>query len=230
MADFFHKVDDFLRGKGAFAPDAPFGGRVRLLLAFVLIFGGLYGLVMGTYSGCETGRWALLLYGGIKVPMLLLVTFLICLPAFFVINSLVGLRDDFTRALHGIVGTQACVTLVLAALAPVTLLVYVSYNDYTIALLFNGLVFFIGTLSAHRVVKRYYAPLILRNARHRVMLRLWFTLYIFVGIQMAWLLRPFVGDPNAPVQFFRVDAFQGNVYVVIVKLIGRLAGRVFLGE
>ena len=39
-----------------------------------------------------------------------------------------------------------------------------------------------------------------------------------VGIQMAWLLRPFVGNPDLPVQFFRREGF-GNAYEVVVRLI-----------
>jgi len=47
--------------------------------------------------------------------------------------------------------------------------------------------------------------------------------YAFVGIQMAWLLRPFVGAPNTPVRFFREEAW-GNAYVVVVKLLLEVFG------
>ncbi|MDP6107356.1 MAG: hypothetical protein QGI33_02830 [Candidatus Brocadiia bacterium] len=33
---------------------------------------------------------------------------------------------------------------------------------------------------------------------------------------MVWVLRLFIGDPNAPVAFLRPDAW-GNAYVVIVR-------------
>ena len=29
------------------------------------------------------------------------------------------------------------------------------------------------------------------------MLRTWLVIYVFVGIQMGWVLRPFIGDPAA---------------------------------
>ena len=68
-------------------------------------------------------------------------------------------------------------------------------------------------------------PLIRKDAKHRWMLRTWIVIYVFVGIQMAWVLRPFVGDPMAPVQFFRQDSWS-NAYEVVLKMIWDvLAGR-----
>ena len=46
----------------------------------------------------------------------------------------------------------------------------------------------------------------------------WLIAYTFVGIQMGWMLRPFVGTPGIPVTFFRQEPFT-NAYVVIAKLV-----------
>ena len=61
-------------------------------------------------------------------------------------------------------------------------------------------------------------PLIARNPKHRWMLRTWIVIYIFVGIQMAWVLRPFIGDPTAPTQFFREGSWS-NAYEFVFQLI-----------
>jgi hypothetical protein len=60
-----------------------------------------------------------------------------------------------------------------------------------------------------------------RNPYHRVAFVLWAALYVFVGIQMAWTLRPFIGSPGAFPTFFRDEPFT-NAYVVIAELIGRV--------
>ena len=44
----------------------------------------------------------------------------------------------------------------------------------------------------------------------------WIALYVFVAIQLAWVLRPFVGSPELEVSFFRAEAWS-NAYVVIVR-------------
>jgi hypothetical protein len=219
MRALLESVDAFLRGRGPFAVDAPVAGRVRWLVLFVLAGGGFYGVVMGAFTGFMPGRWPQFIYSGVKVPVLLLVTFLLCLPSFYVLNMLAGLGEDFGEALRAVVGAQSCITIVLAGLAPVTAFLYVCITDYELAVLYNGVMFAIATFSAQVVVRRYYGPLIARNPLHRRMLVAWLVLYVFVGIQMAWVLRPFVGDPWRPLTFFRPDAW-GNAYVIIVRTIG----------
>ena len=224
MRTLFQVIDDFLRGQGAFAPEAPLAGRLRWLVVLVITCGPFYGIVMGTFSGLTPGRFHQLLYSGLKVPLLLLATFLLCLPSFFVINTVAGLREDFGRVLRAVVGTQACVTVVLAGLAPFTAVWYLSSADYKLALLFNALMFGIASVAAQVVIRRYYGPLIRRSRRHRQLLRVWFLLYVFVGIQMAWVLRPFIGDPELPVAFFRSGAW-GNAYVVVARLVMHAVNR-----
>src|SRR5215213_8642068 len=87
-----------LRGRPARLPQA---------LAILTLFGLLYGAVMGSWSGFAPDRFLQVVYSAVKVPMLLGVTFLIALPSFFVINTLIGLRDDFAEATRALVATQA---------------------------------------------------------------------------------------------------------------------------
>jgi len=217
MTSPLQALDDFLHGKRDFAVGAPSAGQLSWLVVFVIVGGGIYGAVMASFTGLAPGRYLQLLYSAVKVPMLLLVTFVICLPSYFVVNSVAGLRDDFRDALRAVVATQACLAVVLASLAPVTAFLYASTSDYSVAVFYNGVMFAIASFSAQVVMRRYYGPLIRRTPRHRLMLIVWLFFYIFVGIQMAWVLRPFVGDPNAPVTFFREGAW-GNAYEVIAHL------------
>lgn len=41
---------------------------------------------------------------------------------------------------------------------------------------------------------------------------LWISAFSFVGCQMSWILRPFVGSPFYPVAFMRPDALERNYY------------------
>jgi hypothetical protein len=209
-------LDDFLHGRGRFAVETPASDRLSSLFLIVLGGGAFYGAVMASFTGHELHRLHQLLYVAAKVPLLLLVTFGLCLPSFFVINTVAGLRKDFGDALRAVVATQSCVAVVLASLAPITLFFYLTTRDYTTALHFNGLVFAVASLAAQRVLHRYYRPLIQRSPRHRLMMRFWFGLYVFVAIQMAWVLRPFIGHPALPVSFFRAEPW-GNAYVEVLQ-------------
>jgi hypothetical protein len=138
-----------------------------------------------------------------------------------VLNSLLGLRADFATSVRALLATQAGLAMILASLAPFTLVWYLSAEDYSAAVLFNAAMFAIASLSAQSILRTYYRPLIARNHRHRWMLRAWFVVYAFVGIQMGWILRPFIGDPASPVQFFRSDTWD-NAYVIVARMIWRL--------
>jgi hypothetical protein len=211
------RADDILRrARWTTQSPRPFAALATLVTC-ICVFGLLYGGVMGTFGGVLGDRACQVLYSAVKVPLLLLATFLISLPSFFVLNTLFGLRRDLGQAIRALVATQAGVAIVLASLAPLTALWYASSDDYQAAILFNGLMFGIASLAAQWLLRGYYRPLVARSPKHRVLLWAWIVVYTFVGIQMGWMLRPFVGGPNTPVGFFRGDTW-GNAYVIVGKL------------
>jgi hypothetical protein len=187
------------------------------LVLGVLVFGTFYGGVMGMYGGVSGPRLLQVAYSAIKVPILLFVTFLLSLPSFFVLNTLLGLRSDFSRVLQSLLATQTGLTVILAALAPFTAFWYISGNAYQPAILFNGGMFGVASVSAQWMLRRDYVPLIHNNPKHLWMLRTWLLIYVFVGIQMGWVLRPFIGDPNQPVEFFREGSWS-NAYEFILRM------------
>jgi hypothetical protein len=153
--------------------------------------------------------------------MLLLVTFCLALPSFFVMNTLLGVREDFGLALRALLETQAGVAMILVSLAPLTLFFYFSSSNYEAAVLFNFLMFSLASLCAQKVLRRHYRVLIERHSIHRQLLWAWLFCYGFIGVQLGWVLRPFVGAPDAPVRFFREGAW-GNVYEVLFGMLWKL--------
>jgi hypothetical protein len=212
---FFSGVDAFLRGDSA-RPDGATTASWLHSLGYVVVFGSSYGALMGTFGGVTGERLWMVLFAALKVPLLLVVTFLVCIPSFFVLNTLLGVGEDFPEAFKGLVATQAAMTILLLSLAPYTLLWYASFADYNAALFFNAFIFGTASVAAQWVLRRYYQPLIARHPRHRTLLWIWIVLFAFVGIQTAWILRPFVGAPDLPPQFFRAEAW-GNAYVALAN-------------
>ena len=202
-------VDPFLRRAGRFGIDQHVVAWREIAL-MVVAGGATYGAVMGLYGGSALQA----AYSALKVPFLLGTATLLCLPNFVVLNAVLGLRDDFAAALRGIISSQGTVAITLAALAPITLSFYASTADYGLAKLFNGLVFGMASLAGQWTLALHYRPLIAGEPRHRIGLAAWLLLYAFVAIQLAWILRPFVGAPGLPAQFLRPNAW-GNAYVEV---------------
>jgi hypothetical protein len=221
LVRLFRSADDLLRRGSGGREGSSAGNGPRSIATFavlIFVYGMSYGAVMGTYGGLAGDRPWQLLYSAVKVPMLLVVTFLLSLPSFFVLNTLLGLRGDFPRVVASLLATQAGLSVILASLAPITAFWYVSGSEYQPAILFNGLIFAVASFSAQWLLRREYRPLIVRHPAHGWMIRIWVVIYVFVGIQMGWVLRPFVGNPAVPVQFFREEGWS-NAYVVVVEII-----------
>ncbi len=213
------RADDVLRGEStALRPDRTRGlSSTAVFALMILAFGMFYGGVMGTY-GLAGNRVTQLIFSAIKVPFLIVTTFALSLPSFYVVNTLLGLRNDFPKVVRALMATQAGLTVILTSLSPVTAFWYVSGSAYHPAILFNGAMFAVASFGAQAILRREYAPMIRKDPRHRWMLRAWICIYVFVGIQMAWVLRPFIGDPLSPVQFFREDSWS-NAYEVVLNMI-----------
>ena len=203
MTSLRDRVEAILRGR-------PMAGS----WAIVLGCGLAYGAVMGAFGG----RPKQAAYSAIKVPLLLAATLVLSVPSYFVLNTLLGLRDDFADAWRAVVASQAGLTIILVALAPLTAFWYASFAGYRPAILFNALMFGVASLGAQAILRRAYRPLIARDPKHRHLLRTWIFLYAFVGIQMGWNLRPFVGTPAEPTRFFRAGPWE-NAYLVVAEIL-----------
>ncbi len=197
------------------------------VIAIIVVCGSVYGLAMGSYASAVGKRSFAeqipqMFYSGMKVPMLIVVTLVVSIPSFYVINTLLGLRDDFRESLQSIISAQAGLTIILVSLMPVTVFVYLSLSDsgvsYSAAVLFNAAMFGVASISAQLLLRGYYEPLVRKNSRHRWMMRIWIVVYAFVGIQAAFVLRPFIGSPHQETTFFRRESFQ-NAYVKVWELV-----------
>ncbi len=228
MARGFDTVDHILRRQSVKRNLSNHNGRVslRTTVFIVMLLGPIYGIAMGCYAWVAGERTLVeqipqMVYSGTKVPLLIFFTVLISLPSFFVINTLLGLRDDFRESLAAIISAQAGMIVILTSLFPLTLFAYVSTShlefNYPLAILINAGMFGLASVSAQVLLRGYYSPLIAKDTRHRWMVRSWIFVYAFVGIQASYVLRPFIGNPNTPTSFFRKDSFE-NAYVRVLQL------------
>jgi hypothetical protein len=49
----------------------------------------------------------------------------------------------------------------------------------------------------------------------------WLFTCSFIAVQMAWVLRPFIGSPSMTPQFFRQEAWS-NAYIALARIIVNL--------
>ena len=63
-------------------------------------------------------------------------------------------------------------------------------------------------------------PALLDRPVNTRLLYVWVLLFGFVGTQLAWTLRPFIGEPNHPFQLFR--SIDGSFYANVIETLGHL--------
>jgi hypothetical protein len=222
MLAWIKSADDILRRAPWVMHDANSRRTLLRMLAWLVLCGLFYGAVMGTFRALASQpQWLRqIVYSALKVPLLLTVTFVISLPSFFVVNTLVGLRSDFVRSVRALIAAQAGLAIVLASLTPFTVFWYTTSAVHREALLCNAVMFAVASFSAQWLLRGYYRPLIDRNPRHATVLWCWLVVYSTAAIQLAWLMRPFIGAPGQKVVFLRPEAWD-NAYVILLRMIWR---------
>lgn len=193
-------------------------GRAALVNVILSAF---YGVVMGSSHIVAHDGWKQALASAVKVPCLFMLTLAICLPALYVVSALLGSSLSLRQLLGVLMASFLVTTLLLAAFAPITAFFMLSARHYAFIKLLNVAFFAISAGAGLAMVGGAVNSIGGASpATYRTLLRFWFIIYAFVGTQMAWILRPFVGSPDLAFTVFR--RFDGNFYTDVLRTIGTL--------
>ncbi len=194
--------------------------KLRYSVLTLLSLSALYGGVAGAYSGPLQA-----LAAALKLPLLFLGTFLVCFPALFVVQVLMGSRLRLLQVVVLVAGTLALTTILLAAFIPIPAFFLITGANYYFQHLLHiavvALCGLFGMYALHEGLSLVCEKRGVYPRRALTIVRVWAVVFGFVGIQMAWNLRPFLGDRNQPFQFF--GRYEGNFYAAIVYAVRQLA-------
>jgi hypothetical protein len=204
-----------------------------LLISSIILF-AIYGLIIGS-----THSWAQMLSSAIKLPALYLITLAICLPTLYFFDVLFGSRLTIGQYAALLLSNVAIVSVLLFALAPVTIFILISSPNYRFFLLLNVLIF---AITGFFGIKIFYQGVSFLNKHDRgqdenkdvdldlendidptqakssaqirkSLMRAWLILYGLVGSQMGWTLRPFVSSSGE--QFELIRKIESNFYIQV---------------
>jgi hypothetical protein len=197
----------------------------KLILNQVLIicaFTFLYGIVMGSYHSFLQS-----LVAGLKVTFLFLSAIMICFPSFFVIQQVLGskmiLRQMVIIVLSGFVLTSS----IALSFAPIVILFQVTGGNYHFLQLLHVAIFtFSGVFGMRLMVEALKFACEKKDIYPRVgvtVFRIWIIILAFVGIQIAWNLRPFLCNKTEEFKLFR--KYEGNFYTAIIYSVQQLVNK-----
>ena len=195
--------------------------KMRSMLISSILFLALYGAVMGsTHSLWQA------LSSGVKLPLLFLATLFVCAPTLYFFNVLFGSNQSLTQNTALILTAITVTAVLLLSFAPITLFFLLTTSQYQFFKLLNVAIFAVaggmGVLFLTQGMQIVSAGGQAGEDGRRWVVRLWMFLYAFVGSQMAWTIRPFIGAPSIEFELFR--QLGGNFYTNIFVSLGEILG------
>jgi hypothetical protein len=200
---------------------------VLAALAALLLGAGSFGAVLATArGGVQLG------YSALKLPLSIVTTLCLCVPAFTAIARALGRELDIGGMVGLSLSAAARAALVLLGFAPAVWFAIDRGLGYHGSVLLSTGCYALAGLAALRVM----ASGIGRDARGVCILACCAAVLLPTGAQSAWMLRPFIGRPaQAEVPFLRhkESSFADAVYTSSRSSLGiyrRAASDVELSE
>lgn len=195
--------------------------KMRAMFISSIIFFALYGAVMGSTHSLPQA-----LSSGAKLPILFLATLIICAPTLYFFNVLFGSNQSLTQNVALILTALTVTAVLLLSFAPITLFFLLTTRQYQFFKLLNVMIFSIsgvmGVIFLSQGMRIVAGSTPGGERGRRWVLRFWMILYAFVGSQLAWTIRPFIGAPSIEFELFR--QLGGNFYTNIFASIGEVLG------
>ncbi len=203
-------------------------GRVLLYCAVIFVGAGLYGAAVGSWRSPEQA-----LNTAVKFPLILLLITLgnALLNAMFA--PLLGLNIGFRQSLLAILMSFTIAAAILGSFGPLVFFIVwnltpmtphggTSVTAHSFHLLTQvALIAFAGVAANLRLIQ-LLRRLSGSNAIARRILFAWLAGNLFLGSQLSWILRPFIGSPGLPVEFLRKDPLQGNFFEAVLHAVRHL--------
>ncbi|MCC6805555.1 MAG: actin-binding WH2 domain-containing protein [Anaerolineae bacterium] len=226
FAHHFTIIEAILRDRAIFfneiRDDVKLGGKIRAMLISCIGFLAAYGAVMGAAHSPMQAVSSM-----VKLPVLFLVTLIICTPSLYFFNLLFGSRQTLPQSVSLILTAMTTTAVLLFGFAPVTLFFLLTSSEYAFFKMLNVASFGIAGLMGVIFLRQGMVALSdwdnqTGAGARRLIFLLWVILYGFVGSQMAWTLSPFIGDPGIPFLFVR--QIGGNFYSDVLNSLRQLLG------
>ena len=194
-------------------------GLIATQMLVICVFAFLYGVVMGSYHSLNQS-----LVTGIKVIVLFISTLLICFPSFFIVQQILGSKMNFLQMVIIVLNGLVLTSTIALSFAPIVLFFLVTGNNYYFLQLLHIAIFiFSGVFGMKLIIDALKYACEEKNIYPQTGLtifKVWVVILAFVGIQLAWNLRPFLGDKDQDFKLFR--KYEGNFYTAIIYSIEQL--------
>ena len=175
-------------------------------------------IVVGTlFFGGAVGSWQggrQIAFAAIKLTLVGLGTLVVCVPAFHAITAVFGRPWALRPAISIMLIAGARFSLILLAATPVLWLAINLGAPYHLVKLLAALAYALGGLAALGLLLRSLG----KGRDQLATVTVFVGVFLLVGGQAAWVLRPYIGDPrHGTTPFFTNEREGGVAYQLYVS-------------
>lgn len=198
--------------------------RVGLNIGVIVLGAGLYGAAMGWWRDPMQA-----LFVAIKFPLVILITAVGNALLNSMLAPLLGLNITVRESFLSVLMSFTIAAAILGAFSP--LLAFMVWNAppmtpdvkstdaYGLIKLTQVVAIAFAGIAANM---RLFQLLVKLGGNTRIARRVlfaWLAGNLFLGSQLTWIARPFIGAPQLPVVFFREGAFKSNFFEDVFRTI-----------
>jgi len=205
--------------------------RARTLVVLIFLGAGLYGIAMGSWRHPLQS-----VYTSLKFPLVILLTTLGNALLNGMLAPLLGMNIGLRQSFMAVLMSFAIASIILGAFMPVVLFLVwnttssgVNTRAAFAAYSFMQLSHFVIISFAGTVGNVRLTPLLQRLSGNKAVARnvllAWLAGNLFLGSQICWVLRPFIGRPDMPVEFLGAHPFEGSLYETVFNALRDLIFR-----
>ena len=198
--------------------------RFWLHIAAVVVGAGLYGAAIGWWRDPQQA-----FFTATKFPLIILLTVTGNALLNAMLAPLLGLNIPFRQSFSAILMSFVIASAILGAFSPIiAFLVWNAPNvasrgpTYNIILLAHVAVIALAGITGNTRLFQLLARFGKSRAIAFRVLVAWLAGNLFLGSQLSWILRPFIGSPGLPVEFLRANAMHGNFYEAVFRAFTQL--------
>jgi hypothetical protein len=196
-------------------------GQTAVFSAIILAGAGCYGAAMGWWRAPEQA-----LYVAIKFPLIILLTTIGNALLNAMLAPLLGLNIPFRQSFLAMLMSFAMAAAILGSFSP--LIAFLVWNapplenartaggTYSVIMLMHVAVIALAGIAANVRLRNLLCALGGARVANRVLLA-WLLGNLFLGSQLSWIFRPFIGAPGLPLQFLRDHPLAGNFYEAVFR-------------
>ena len=210
--DFFFTFQDKEKFHESLVSEENIWYKIANKFLLMIAFSFVYGIAMGSYNGLMQA-----IASALKLPLLLLFSVLVSFPELYILQQILGSKLGFRQTLHLILSGFVMIGMILVSFAPLVIFFLITGDNYSFIKLLHvaifGLAGFVGMKTILDALKYACEDKKVYPKIGVAVFRVWILILAFVGMQLGWNLRPFIGSRELDFEWFRQR--EGNFYIAL---------------